>query len=678
MGKVMALVGEEADVKELVRDLSARFGEWSPTSLDSPAALALLFDANLSQRGYGALRRYLGDKIPPHSAYREVMKELRIELKELKDDDGNRVGYAVQDPVNSCIKPHLVAFLQRNEAVAETMRDSGAPYVVEYKHGSDSFSITKFDKTSFPSEQSLLTLLLPDRLANCWRHSIPLAFVMHRKETPELMKTVNDFVDPLLPRGDARFVTVTLPGDEFVFTFELQEFRSGDAKAVAAELGSQGVQSTFNCFHCTERFGPHGTCLRRNRAFGPCFPLRAYEDLVKWGTTSLPFTTWANAHPVAVQATQKQLKEDPTLVAARAAWSALVQERCTAEPDLAQALEVPHSTWYKKFDMAKLGNRTIADELAHIRQACYSMQMPPSALTALECCAMDVLHYTINTLSDLLQWAHDAAKQCTRLARAEAEEEGVEFKEDFEAELVAAYELVAGKKPLMGYEGISARKLMEDWRYWTAPLSEHPLWSEMQTIFGGLARMVRTLWSAFGKDDHQVIKDFNSDMGLVLDTTISYFAAPGKMCAAECSCKDTVRNANPAPREKGKGKGTSDHTWMMRKVRRGGVEEEVYFPVFKHGFYAHMVYRHVVGFMSKYGGPMKYSSIVLEHANAVWKDIILHRIAHGKRAGQNDQTYCALTRFLLMTNPVVEKASKKRKPRPKGRPGKRKAPAVEG
>jgi hypothetical protein len=650
---VVAMVGGAEHMEGFVNDVSRRYACGNERKLDSVEALAMLFDSKVSRRGYQELRRYIGDSLPPRKAYEAVMKDLAIELHELKDGAGAKVGYAVANPVDDVIKVHLQAYLDRNPEVAAGMQADDKVMVVQYKYGSDSFSIPRFDNTSFQCEQTLLTLLLPDRKANSWMHSCPLAFIMRHKETPELLKIVNDYVDARLPRGESRFVDVK-HSDTKTYRFELMDFRCGDAKAVAAEFGTLGVQATTNCWKCEERFGPFGDCLRPLHGFaGEGWKERKLADLFEWGAMVEPLKVWADANPLALKA--KSTTTDPVMLAARATWATLVRETVGKHKQLEQALRSPHSLYYTVFDMNKLGSREPGDELAHIRKACFSMQMVPSALTELERVVMDVLHWTINIFADLLQWATDAAEQCNRLERVE------DHKVDRVRELIAAITAIKGKKPMMGYEGIDSRDLMVRYMEWTEPLSAHPLYDEMMTVFSIFKRLAKTLWGSWEKDNAEMINDFAVDVRILVSHLTQYFSAPGAKCGKQCRCKVDVKDHWPGTKKKSTG-----NTYLKRKLSdsqvsrdegapEGDARGDVWFPVFKYGFYQHATYRHMLAFMQQYGSPMKYSSIVLEHANAVWKHIVTKRTAPGKGKSK-DQAYVALTRFLLMTHPEIEKA----------------------
>jgi hypothetical protein len=348
-----ALGGDDCSARLFCRDFSARFAGEPADMLDGDEALAMMLDTRLTQDGYQCLRNIMPAVVPARAAYEKAKQKHAIKLKEVIYD-GKNVGYAVADPVQHLLVPHLVAFLRRNPTEVARQRAGGSPLVVQYKYGSDSFSIERFEGGLYNCEQTLLTLLLPDRSANSWRHSCPLAFVMHHKETPELLKSINDAVDVLLPRGANRFVRCTLPGDDFQFQFELVDFRCGDAKAVAAEYGCQGVHAFMNCMLCDERHGPHGACLFE-RSVGRT---RTLAELNKWGGFVAPLNEWhaANARHANVKA--KSVKPDE--VAARQSWVTLVKQQADANPEFADALSNPVTSYVDALDITKLGNRTVS------------------------------------------------------------------------------------------------------------------------------------------------------------------------------------------------------------------------------------------------------------------------------------------------------------------------------
>jgi hypothetical protein len=277
-----------------------------------------------------------------------------------------------------------------------------------------------------------------------------------------------------------------------------------------------------------------------------------------------------------------------------------------------------------------------AVELAHIRQCCHSMNMPPSALTELEKVAMDVLHWTINMCKGMLEWAQDAATQCERLRPHER----------VTSQLLDAVVLVAGCKiPLMGYAGKEARKLLLNYEHWLQPLWFHPLYHEMLRVFRFLSSLLVTLWTDWEGMDATKVNDFALDMTAMQQAVVAHFTIPGSGCTDACVCSARAAgalNTNPIPN-------SPDKTWWMR--RHG--DSFVYFPVFKNSLYFHYTTNHVLPFMQRYGSLMKYSSIVLEHANAIWKAIIKNHVPVGKA---HDQAHTALSRFLLLTHPEIELA----------------------
>ena len=78
---------------------------------------------------------------------------------------------------------------------------------------------------------------------------------------------------------------------------------------------------------------------------------------------------------------------------------------------------------------------------------------------------------------------------------------------------------------------------------------------------------------------------------------------------------------------------------------------------FKNGFYQHQVFDHLEDFTRKNGDPLKYSSWVIEAANAEWKDIIENFVTTGGRVQGDSDAYHparqALQRFQRLVRPEV-------------------------
>jgi hypothetical protein len=225
------------------------------------------------------------------------------------------------------------------------------------------------------------------------------------------------------------------------------------------------------------------------------------------------------------------------------------------------------------------------------------------------------------------------------------------------AEMKALREALVGQQPMMGYEGILARKLVIDWQTWTTPLfelrrdgSEHPLADAMEEMLTCWGELFELMWATFDKE-HRKVQDVSSYIERLKKVVSDHFTGKADGCACHPTVFSPVYQGDPKT-----GPTKEEKKTQYRRTVAGGATHP--FHPFKNGLYQHTAYQHIRDLCIDYGGPMRFSSIVLEAANKVWKHLIIYHTCPGASADAQ-RAWQALQRFSQMTHPEMQKRFKK-------------------